>query len=384
MNRKLTLLQTVQRLEGEKLARYALNLGVKIDADWSDGQMRKAYADYVLSHPRELLAMLPMEDLRLLKHSEKDEDGLTRIVPNPRVTPIFVEYGLAEMETIGPAYARFTIPADFYQAVKPHLEWAETDEQNDARMRLEVVVVGVANLLGVVTQKEVRECIRQVLDNCNAWEARRYLRFARQGSLMLDSMEWREHGDDTAAEDVLFVSRYGWDDKAAMRQFVRQRSKDIRAPRHFTKEEVINAAFPTIGRMASEQQEAFTAYLTRDLGLDVMDAQALCFNIWYYRMQAGRDEYADAIMEATFLSFGLMRDGNSFSEEELEEGMKRLTAYANHLPLWNLRGFTASDYPSEAYVPFRRKRNKGTFKEILSGIVNDARLIEDLREKQAS
>lgn len=70
-------------------------------------------------------------------------------------------------------------------------------------------------------------------------------------------------------------------------------------------------------------------------------------------------ECADQLMESHFLSYGIMRTELDLSEQQLEEAMQRLTDYANHIPLWHLRGFTATDYPSEAYVPMRKAKMKG-------------------------
>lgn len=40
----------------------------------------------------------------------------------------------------------------------------------------------------------------------------------------------------------------------------------------------------------------------------------------------------------------------SRSDRQVEEGIQRLADFVDNLPLWHLRGFTAADYPSEAFV----------------------------------
>ena len=378
MNKKLTLLQTVRQLDREKLKRCALYLGAEINEDWSEVQLRQAYADYVLAHPIELLMKLPLEELKILQPTKQDEHKLVRSLMNLRVAPLFVEYGLAEMETISGGVVEITIPGDFFQAVEPHLDWAMTDQDNMSRMHLEMVGAGLANLLGIVTQQEIREYIKPVLTDPSDEAAQVCLDELRQSSLLLNSMEWREHGDDTPDEDVLFVSRYGWEDRAAMSKFIQQRAKDIPAPRQFNTVEVVTAAFPHVKFQANKWNDAFMDYLTRKLGVDDTEARTISFMVWFYMMKAGVDEYADAMMEAFFLCYGLMKNGAEIDEAQLAEGMKLLTQYANHMPLWHLRGFTASDYPSEAYVPMRRMKHKGPLSKELNDLTRDARLLTDL------
>ena len=383
MKKTLTLLQTVQRLEREEVVRFASNLGMEINEEWSTAQMRKAYAKHVLAHPKELLERLPFQDINILKPSEKDVPGEPLCLNNTHVTPIFVIYGLAEMTVISGSEVEIAIPGDFMYAITPHIGWATDDPNNKGRYEVELMVEGLANLLGFITLPDIkRYLIKLCQDEITEEQAEETIDSLRQQSLLLDSMEWREHGDETKEEDVLFVSRYGWDDRAAMKRFIEQRSASISSPREFSCEEVISAALPSAGLIPNAKSDEFVNHLTLDLLLDETEAKLICFKVWHCKMQAGRDEFADQMMEANFLSFGPMKSERDLSEQQLEESLQRLVDYANNIPLWHLRGFTATEYPLETYVPMKRAKLKGPLGKELKKMKREAQWMIDLMKEK--
>ncbi|MBR3532047.1 MAG: SEC-C domain-containing protein [Bacteroidaceae bacterium] len=68
-------------------------------------------------------------------------------------------------------------------------------------------------------------------------------------------------------------------------------------------------------------------------------------------MKYGEDAHDDMPMELYFLSHVLAMGNKEITDSLANESMKRLADFANNLPLWHLRGYTANDYPSEAFVP---------------------------------
>ena len=85
-------------------------------------------------------------------------------------------------------------------------------------------------------------------------------------------------------------------------------------------------------------------------------------------------------MESYFLSYGIMRSELDLSEQQLEEAMQRLTDYANHIPFWHLRGFTATGYPSEAYVPMKKAKFKGPLGKELKKMTQEMQWMVDMRK----
>jgi hypothetical protein len=97
MKQDKTLLKIVQKLQRKELIRYASNLGMECDETWDISKLRKAYTEFVLSHPKELLLMLPKADLDIIRKAKdsKAGEGVDRV--NDHLTPIMVLYGLADI-----------------------------------------------------------------------------------------------------------------------------------------------------------------------------------------------------------------------------------------------------------------------------------------------
>ena len=112
MKRGKTLHKIVQKLKKEELIRYASNLGLKLDEELDIYKLRKAYIEFVLSHPKELLLMLPMADLQLIRKakSAKSGESVTRV--DDHLMPIMVMYGLADMDTLQEDFFTVTIAED--------------------------------------------------------------------------------------------------------------------------------------------------------------------------------------------------------------------------------------------------------------------------------
>lgn len=76
----------------------------------------------------------------------------------------------------------------------------------------------------------------------------------------------------------------------------------------------------------------------------------VCFNLWYYKIHYGEYSLDDMPMEVYFLSRVLAEIDHDLTDRQAEEGIQRLADFVDNFPLWHLRGFTATDYPSEAFV----------------------------------
>lgn len=68
-----------------------------------------------------------------------------------------VLYGLAEMELLEQDFFTITIAEDLRKLLIPHIDWALEYEHNQQRMSVEIIVEGLANILGIVTQDEIRK-----------------------------------------------------------------------------------------------------------------------------------------------------------------------------------------------------------------------------------
>ena len=213
MKQNKSLHNIVQKLKRNELIRYATNLGVEIDEKSDMSKLRKAYTEFVLSHPKNLLMMLPKSDLDIIRKAKniKAGKGVERV--DDHLIPIMVMYGLADIDTPQEDYIVVTIAEDLQPLLIQHIDWALESEQNQHRMSVEIITEGLANIFGIVTQEEIRKYLKQVIQNDNDEDAMKVFQIVRHYSLLLDSMEYAEDLENAKEEDIRFVSRYGWEDK---------------------------------------------------------------------------------------------------------------------------------------------------------------------------
>lgn len=380
MKKDKTLHNLVQKLKKNELIRYASNLGVEFDEKSDISKLRKAYTEFVLSHPKNLLQMLPKSDLDIIRKAKKIKAGKGVERVDDHLTPIMVMYGLADIDMPQEDILVITIAEDLQPLLVQHIDWALELEQNQLRMSLEFITEGLANIFGIVTQDEIIKCLKQATENDNDEDAMKAFQIVRQYSLLLDSMEYAEDLENAKEEDILFVSRYGWEDKRKMARFIAQHSKNIDSVPEFSLEELVKSSGALFPFIPNPKKDEFMHYLTDKIGFDKLDAYIVCFNLWYYKIHYGEYSLDDMPMEVYFLSRVLAEIDQDLTDRQAEEGMQRLADFVDNLPLWHLRGFTAADYPSEAFVS--KLSTKEPLGSMLRKIKREASMFRgDLNEK---
>ncbi|MCR4916061.1 MAG: hypothetical protein K6A96_09940 [Prevotella sp.] len=81
--------------------------------------------------------------------------------------------------------------------------------------------------MGIVDQNEIRDLLKVLSGNDNEEEMQLLLNTVRQYSLLLDSMEWADDLATADDENVLFVSRLGWEDTAKLKKYIVTHSSGI-------------------------------------------------------------------------------------------------------------------------------------------------------------
>lgn len=367
MTQPRTLLQTMQRLNKEELVRYASNMGMEVDEKLTATELRRAYADYILNNPKEILFRLPMKDLDFINRARKKRSQTDLFMIDLHITPIMVLYGLADAEPPYEDTVGIYLPEDLCNALFPHIQWALNDRNNQLRQGVEIAVEALANVLGFVNQEDLSELLKVVIGSNSDEDAQKVLNIVRQYSLLLDSMEWTEDGMEVNNDAPTFVSRFAWADKNKMKQYINAHSNRTDHPATFDVKDLALASGSLLPIIPNERGEAFIQYLTSTLGFDTAHAYMICFNLWYYKTRKGEYGEGDEALELYFLSNVLGAMNHDLSDEQAEEAMKRMADYVNHLPLWQLAGHTAAEYPSEAFV------RKLTTKEPLGPVVRELR-----------
>ena len=79
MKQNKTLQQRAQRLKRKELIKYASNLHIEFDEKWDTSKLCEVYTQYILSHPKELLLMLPKTDLDISNYSAIGHDKFSNL-----------------------------------------------------------------------------------------------------------------------------------------------------------------------------------------------------------------------------------------------------------------------------------------------------------------
>ena len=376
MQKQKKLIDVVQRLDKEEIVKYASNIGCELDENQSVSDLRQAYADYILSNPKEILIRLPKGDLDTIDRARKAKSPTDSYVLDLHLVPIMVQYGLADAEDPYEDAVVIDIPKDLCDALFPHIQWALDDHHNKLRMSVEIAVEGLANVMGIVDQKEITELLKVVSGKDDEDNAIQLLNTVRQYSLLLDSMEWTEDMANVADENLLFVSRFGWEDTAKMKQYIDAQSKDIPEMPEFDVQDIALASSTLVPVIPNERNKDFMHYLMTDLGFDQGRAYLICFNLWYFKNRCGEYDEGDGPVELYFLSNVLGAMEHEPTDRQAEEAMRRMADYVDHLPLWSLAGHTAAEHPSEAFV--RSLTTKEPLGPMMRKMRKEARLMADL------
>lgn len=376
MEKQKKLIDIVQRLEKAELVRYATNIGMEVDGNSAVEELREAYADYILSHPNELLMRLPKGDLDIIRRAKEAKLPADVYVLDLHLTPLMVQYGLADAETPYLDAIGIDIPKDLCDALFPHIKWALDDNSNKLRMSVEIAVEGLANVMGIVDLEEIRDLLKAVSGKDDDDNARGLLGTVRQYSLLLDSMEWAEDMSKVADEDMLFVSRFGWEDTAKMKRYIETHSSGITDLPEFDVADIALASSALVPVIPNERGKDFMDFLMTDLGFERAQAYLICFNLWYYKTRRGEYDETDEPLELYFLSSVLGFMKKEPTDQQAEEVMLRMADYIDHLPLWSHAGHTATEYPSEAFI--RRLTAKEPLGPMLRKVRKEARLMADI------
>ena len=119
MQKQKKLIDVVQRLDKEEVVRYASNLGCELEEIQDVKALRQAYSDYVLANPKEILIRLPKGDLDIIERARKAKTPADCYTLDLHLTPIMVQYGLADAEEPYEDAVGIDIPKDLCDGALP-------------------------------------------------------------------------------------------------------------------------------------------------------------------------------------------------------------------------------------------------------------------------
>lgn len=327
-NSSVKLMDVLSIHTKEELKSIAKFLEISIPTRLRKEEYVVAFAEYILTHPKEWLNLLTHYELTLLQR-------LVSVGPNSwveelnsyvfnileRFSFIISDYSVIEEEKV-----RYMICEDLHKAVVPHIEEFLTSEKQTNRFMVEQYAYGIVNLYGLISLVEMRNMLNQYLhDLFRKEEIYEYL---------LSSTVVRRHSFEMsdAHNTIIYVQSSYLMDVEELKEEQNQRS-DIKEVKLFSKEEVFLAGnMPSFDIPCACSDELKEYMLTR-LGYGEEDINSLLISIWY-NMQ----------METNPMSVITSLISHKLSSmQELQEAIELFMQYCNQCPRWFLKGYSPEE-----------------------------------------
>jgi hypothetical protein len=337
--KSLKLTDTVKKLRKDEVIKYAEDLGLVIDTTLSAKYLKEAYARAVLDNPRQVLSMLPMQDLMIIRNLKRGLDGPNIVdVYEDYFEPMLIAYGLAQAWDDGDDHY-LLFGDDFRNAVTPVIDAVMDDMDVHQRVTIESYVEGLANLYGQVSHTLVKDTLVRVHQAPSLEVADHLLKQTWQHSLLL---KWIELGPGIVNygpdDNSIYCSRYGWDDPKELEDKIAMSGAAGQDYQPFKDMEIIMSARNPIPRIPNPNQEDFEAFLADKLHLNEWYVLQVCHDLWYFTMHKGEEGFRELTPGQYFAECVLEPLG---VDDDLHgEALKALDAYLNHFPHWQLKGHT--------------------------------------------
>ena len=340
-----TLLECMSWLNLGTLEEYAHDMGFEIDLDKDEDGRRKELAAEILSHPRELLGMLPAYDLTLMKQQlQKPTKGHLQQVYKDFVDTIMEMYGLARRQHGKDGEDYIHMPTDLLDAVRPYIDEVIEDKDENFRMDMETLIEGICNMYGRIS----RTTLKQMLVKLGAGSSEavsQLLDMLEDNSLSIKRISYGNtiYDDPKSDDDVFYASPYEWD-------FYNELMKEISKHNDVTPDyrllnnldEARLAGQKPIPEVPNAYRDTFMNFLQKELELEKGDALHVCHVLWYQAQHQGEEgsnppeEYMLDVLDA------LMID-KDFEPDLYAEAMRQMDCFLNNMPRWQLRGHTPAE-----------------------------------------
>lgn len=341
----ITLMECMDWLDLDTLEEYACDMGFEIDLDKDEDGRRYELAAEILSHPRELLCMLPAYDLALLRDQlSNPTKGHLQSIYYDFINTIIEAYGLARRWHGKDKEEYIQIPVDLFDAVRPYINEVIVDKEENIRMDMENVIAGICNLYGRISRTTLKQMLMS-LDVGNKEKIDLLLEELEKRSLFI---KWITYGNTIydnpkSDDDVFYASLYGGD-------FYDDLMKEIDKYNEVTPEyhklwdpyEIMLAGLPPIPEIPNICRDNFMTFLQKELELNEWEARNLCHVLWYLAQHRGEEtcDYPEEYMLEVLDTLMIDKD---FEPNVYAEAMRQMDCYLNNTPRWQLRGYTPAE-----------------------------------------
>lgn len=347
-NQTINIYDCIKECDADDLSWLASCLGIQLDPNSNIQQLRLQYISEALKDPADLLMRLPIRDIAALESIADlpDEKAHNVMYPNTGYIPVIYQLGLVDFVKETDTIVHYRVAEDFWKAIRPHIKKGDEHEANQARVNVEAIVCGLANLYGFVSLLDTKRYLSELLDM--PYEAATelfeiVLSHSAQLAFMTDKGNPDTKPSKKNYETIYgFTSPYGWDSTHALADTIARRDKIAPQRREYTMEEVIKAS-ASIPSIPNKRQDEFARYLQTSLGYDRIHTDLICHNLW---LRAQHEEDPDNIFGKYIDYFAhqvIDRAPKSPIRSTVEIGIRHMQAYMNAMPRWFLKGHTPEE-----------------------------------------
>jgi hypothetical protein len=321
-------------------------LHIGISESLGDEQKKRMYAEYILSHPEELLRRLPKDEINLLLFLLANRSQARGVLFANDRSPLMMEIAcVANMYNDGHGMNRVRVADDFQRVALTLVAGVRMSDEARRRYDVEEVIEGLANLYGEVTLEDAKRQLMMIRGGFRS-EAGRLIDSVMDTSMVLDFMLRKV--DDTktglyviADDNIVFTSRCAWDKPEQLRHAIASHQPAIAERHPFTEEEIRAAGSGEIPVIPNARQDEFWDFLTDELKLYDHHARQICFNLWYKANHAEEPGYDDMTADEYFEQEALFMD--DLDDSTRQKAWQMLHGYMDHMPRWTLKGYAPAD-----------------------------------------
>lgn len=285
---------------------------------------------YIIQRPSEWLSRMLERDLKLLKRLVDAGPEVPLYLDYPDYPTVLETIHLLKSDTSDANFREVRVPREIYDIVVDHIDSAIEKGEADGSFETERAALGYMNLYGVMTADDFYD---RMLDY---WEYSRRHDIQTFTKLLYDSPVMRLcrtgiQGVQYVISPNIFESE---DILDGMKEF-----EMVKNPYPFSPEEALEAGTGApyfVYGLRSKEGEKLAAMLS-SLGYSGEDLVREEHDIWMNAQMVGNDDSTEAIFAAV-----TRRQDEIETFEEYNEAMEIVAAYANSLPKWLLKGYSAN------------------------------------------
>ena len=324
----ISALDSFPKVELEDIRHY---FGADFPARVRKSEFVDKLGAYIVEKPREWLGKMLERDLRLLKRLVEAGPEVPLYLEYPDFPTVLETVKLLGSDTTDENFREVWIPKEMYDIVSPHIDQALETGETDGSFEMERAALGYLNLYGVLTADEFYDKMLDYCDWSGRWSVEEFtLRLSLSPVLKLCRFDIG--GEPYVCAPSIFNPE----------SIVSGRKEfpSVTGLRHFSPEEAIEAGKGSpdfVFGLGTEEGRRLVEMLD-NLGYSGNDLVLEEHDIWMNAQMTGGDDATEAI----FSCVTRMQDKiDSF--EDYDACMEVVAAYANSLPKWLLKGYSANE-----------------------------------------